>query len=98
MDPAVGKFVAGAVGRPARRVDLAVRFHDGPFAVDLADPLTEVADEFLAGFNLFFGGRVAVEIGSKTKGEVEFTFDNAKFLNEFKSMLDSTFHVSAKKV
>ena len=67
--------------------NIIIKFKDYTLS---AEQLSLFAEEYF--------GRVAVEIGGKTKGEVEFTFDNAKFLGEFKSMLDSTFRVSPKKV
>jgi hypothetical protein len=61
--------VTGTIGRPARRIDLAVRFHDCPFAIDLANTLPKVARQFLDSFELFASRLIAIKIADETNAE-----------------------------
>ena len=69
MEPGVGEVVAGAVCGPARRVDFSVRFDDGPFVVDFADALAQVAEEFIEGIQLLLSGFSLIEIAHETDAD-----------------------------
>ena len=66
MEPAVGKLTAWAIGGPAWRIDFAVGFDDRELIVDFSNAESEIPDEFLEGFELFFSGFIAVEIANQT--------------------------------
>ena len=69
MEPPIGETTAGAIRGPARRIDFAVRFHDGPIAVDFTDSLAKIADEFLRGLELAFARQIPVEISDEANAE-----------------------------
>ena len=68
-EPGIGKDVAGTVGRPARRIHLAVRFHDRVVIVDFAAPLPKVTNQFLARVELRASRLVAIEVTDQTNPE-----------------------------
>ena len=43
-EPGIGKDVARAIGRPARRIHFAMRFHNRVMVADLAAALAQIAD------------------------------------------------------
>ncbi len=43
-EPGIGKDVAGAIGRPARRIHFAMRFHNRVMVAHLAAALAQIAD------------------------------------------------------
>ncbi len=70
-EPGIGKDVARTVGRPARRIHFAVRFHDRVVIVDFAAPLPEVTNQFLARVELRARRLVAIEIADQTNAEAD---------------------------
>ena len=64
-EPAIGEIVARAIGRPARRVHLAMGPHRDVVSLDFAAAISQVADQFLAGIELGAGRLLAVEIADE---------------------------------
>src|SRR6266480_7331127 len=64
-EPAVGKNVAGTIGRPAGRIHFAVRAHRHFRTA----AFLEILDQFFAGLELRPRGLIAVEIPNETNAE-----------------------------
>ena len=62
-------MIARTIGGPARRIDLPVRFHDGPLPVDLPDALAQKADELVECSQLPRSRRVVIEIADEANAE-----------------------------
>jgi hypothetical protein len=61
VEPGVGEVIARAVRGPARRINLAVGFDDGPLVVNFAHALAQIAEKLVEGLELFLGGFSLVE-------------------------------------
>ena len=68
-EPRIREAVAGAIGRPARRVHLAMRPDKNIATVDLPTALAKVTDQFFATIELSLGGLVVIEIAHETNAE-----------------------------
>ena len=64
-EPAIGKIVAGTVGRPTRRIHLAVGTHRDLMSLNFAATVTQVADQFLAGIQLGASRLAAIEVADE---------------------------------
>ena len=69
MKPSIRKVVSWTVRGPAWRVDFAVRFHDGPFVVNFAHALAQIAEKFVERLELLLGGFPLIEIAYQTDAE-----------------------------
>ena len=68
-EPGIGKDVTRTVGRPARRIHFAMRFHDWVVIVDFAAPLPQVTNQLLARVELRASRLVAIEVTDQTNPE-----------------------------
>ena len=71
MKPGVGEVVSWTVRGPARRINLAVGFDDGPLVVNFAHALAQIAEKLVEGLELFLGGFSLIEIADETDAECD---------------------------
>ena len=64
-EPAIGEIVAGTVGRPARRIHLAVGTHRDLMPLNFAATVTQIEDQFLAGIQLGTSRLAAIEVADE---------------------------------
>ena len=64
-EPAIGEIVARTVGRPARRIHLAVGTHRDLMPLNFAATVTQIADQFLAGIQLGASWLAAIEVADE---------------------------------
>ena len=66
MEPGVGKFITGTIGRPLRWIDFPMRFHDRHFKIDSPYARAEITDQFLKSLQLLTSRMIMVEIADQT--------------------------------
>ena len=68
-EPGIGKIVARAVGRPARRIDFTVWFYRNGASPGATATLSQIADEFLTSVELRACWLITIEIAYQTNAE-----------------------------
>ena len=68
-EPRIGKIVAWAVGRPARRIDFTVWFYRNGASPGATATLSQIADEFLTSVELRACWLIPIEIAYQTNAE-----------------------------
>ena len=68
-EPRIGKIVARAVGRPARRIDFTVWFYRNGASPGATATLSQIADEFLTSVELRACWLIPIEIAYQTNAE-----------------------------